>query len=583
MLHCAHRRARKILDYDLRECSRRCIQCVRLLSSAQPTTLTPPPCAHIVAPHLTAGRRSVRIAIVLSDVSRTFSEFLLLPNLTPRECTPHSVDLATPLCRFTRDSVPELRLNVPMTSSIMQSVSNDRMAVALARSGGLSFVFASQPVAAQAAMVQRVKKYKAGFVASDTNLPADATLQDVISVSHRTGHTTIAITEDGNADGRLLGILTGRDYRLGHVDPSERVSKVMTPFESLVYAEDGITLKDANALIWQHKINTLPVVAADRSLLHLVFRKDYEDHKENPDELVDDEKRLLVGAGINTFDYRERVPALVEAGADVLCIDSSDGYSEFQEDCLAFVRNAYGDSVKVGGGNVVDGEGFAYLADAGADFVKVGVGPGSICITREQKGIGRGQASAVLDVAAARDERFERTGEYVPICSDGGIFHDYHITLALAMGADFVMMGRYFARFDESPAPRIRMGGNFVKEYWGEGTTRANNWERYDGAGGPRSLSGELGVNGSNGVGRARSGGLLFEEGVDGYVPYAGKLKDNLTQTLAKIRATMCNCGVSSIAQFHRNARLTVVSATSLREGGIHDVAVKDGDMVPGL
>ena len=523
------------------------------------------------------------MATVLPDLSRTFSEFLLLPNLTPRGCTPEAVDLAAPLCRFSKGSEPDLQLNVPLTSSIMQSVSNDRMAVALARSGGLSFVFASQPVASQAAMVQRVKKFKAGFVASDTNLPPDATLQDVITVSRRTGHTTIAITEGGKPEGRLLGILTGRDYRLGHVDANEQVARVMTPFESLVYAEDGISLKDANSLIWEHKINTLPVVAADRSLRHLVFRKDYEDHKENPDELVDDEKRLVVGAGINTFDYRERVPALVEAGADVLCIDSSDGYSEYQADCLRYVKETYGDRVKVGVGNVVDRDGFAYLSDAGADFVKVGVGPGSICITREQKGIGRGQASAVLDVAAARDELFERTGEYVPICSDGGIFHDYHITLALAMGADFVMMGRYFARFDESPAPRIRMGGNFVKEYWGEGTSRANNWERYDGKGANQGANGALGTNGSNGLAQSRQGRLLFEEGVDGYVPYAGKLKDNLTQTLAKIRATMCNCGVTSIEQLHRDARLTVVSATSLREGGIHDVAVKDSDMAPGL
>ena len=503
------------------------------------------------------------MATVVPGISRTFSEFLLLPNLTRRECIPANVSLRSPLTRHRPPDAAQLTLNVPLVSAMMQSVSDDTMAVALARSGGLAFIFTSQSIAQQAEMVRRVKKFKAGFVVSDANVTPQATLRDVLELSRATGHTTMAVTDSGTADGRLLGILTGRDYRLGHVALEQPVADLMTPYRELVYGRDGITLTEANNLIWEHRLNCLPIIDHERRLRYLVFRKDYDEHKENPDELIDHEKRLMVGAGINTHDYTERVPALIEAGVDVMCIDSSDGFSEFQHDCLAWVKEHYGNGVCVGAGNVVDGEGFRYLAAAGADFVKVGVGPGSICITREQKGLGRGQASAVLDVAAARDRLLQETGEYIPICADGGIFHDYHITLALAMGADCVMMGRYFARFDESPAPRIRMGTNFVKEYWGEGTIRARNWQRYNG--------------------HAPAGSLAFEEGVDGYVPYAGELRDNLNQTLGKIKSTMCNCGVTDVAGLHREARLTVVSATSLREGGSHDVVLKESEIVPGL
>ena len=246
---------------------------------------------------------------------------------------------------------------------------------------------------------------------------------------------------------------------------------------------------------------------------------------------------------------------MVEAGADVLCLDSSEGYSQWQSDTIKWVRDRYGDSVKIGAGNVVDGEGFRFLADAGADFVKIGIGGGSICITREQKGIGRGQASAVMDVARERDKYFEETGIYVPICSDGGIVYDYHMTLALAMGADFLMLGRYFARFDESPTNKLNINGSYVKEYWGEGSSRARNWQRYDLGGDPR---------------------MKFEEGVDSYVPYAGSLHDNVSISLLKVKSTMCNCGALSIKELQQKAKLTLVSATSIVEGGAHDVILRN-------
>ena len=494
------------------------------------------------------------MAIYYSEPSRTFSEFLLIPGYTSEQCIPANVSLKTPLVKFRKGEECPITLNIPLTSAIMQSVSNDTLAIALAKEGGLSFIYGSQSIENEAAMVARVKNYKAGFVVSDSNVTEDATLADVLELVETNGHNTIAVTDDGSANGRLRGIVTSRDYRVSRMEPETRVREFMTPLERLITAPDGTSLKECNDIIWEHKLNSLPIIDAEGRLKHLVFRKDYSQHKENPQEVLDSQKRYLVGAGINTLDYEKRVPALVEAGADVLCIDSSEGYSCWQKKTLDFIRAKYGDSVKVGAGNVVDRDGFRFLAEAGADFVKIGIGGGSICITREQKGIGRGQATAVIEVAAARDEYFKETGVYIPICSDGGIVHDYHMTLALAMGADFLMLGRYFARFDESPTNKLNVNGTYVKEYWGEGSDRARNWQRYD-------------LGGKN--------KLAFEEGVDSYVVYAGSLRDNVAKSLYKVRSTMCNCGVTTIPDLQKNAKITLVSSTSIVEGGYHDVMLK--------
>ena len=498
------------------------------------------------------------MAYYFEEPSRTFSEYLLVPGYSSSQCLPANVSLKTPLVKFKKGEESAITMNIPMVSAIMQSVSDDRMAVALAKEGGISFIYGSQSIEDEAAMVARVKAYKAGFVKSDSNIKPDQTLADILELKEKTGHSTVAVTDDGTPTGKLLGIVTGRDYRVSRMSPETKVEEFMTPFENLICAKDGVSLKDANNIIWDNKLNSLPIIDEDQHLCHMVFRKDYDSHKSNPMELLDANKRYVVGAGINTRDYAERVPALVEAGADVLCIDSSEGFSEWQKLTIDFIREKYGDTVKVGAGNVVDREGFLYLAECGADFIKVGIGGGSICITREQKGIGRGQATALIDVCAARDEYFEKTGVYIPVCSDGGIVHDYHMTLALAMGADFMMLGRYFARFDESPTLKLKIGGNFVKEYWGEGSNRARNWMRYD-LGGAKKLS--------------------FEEGVDSYVPYAGSLKDNLTQSLNKVKSTMCNCGALSIPELQKNARITLVSATSIIEGGAHDVIQKENSI----
>lgn len=495
------------------------------------------------------------MAYYFSEPSRTFSEYLLVPGYSSSECVPANVSLRTPIVKFKKGEQSALYANIPLVSAIMQAVSDDKMAIALAREGGISFIYGSQSVESEAAMVARVKAYKAGFIVSDSNIKPDQTLADILALKKKTGHSTVAVTDDGTATGKLLGIVTSRDYRISRMSTEEKVESFMTPFEKLITAPADTTLKEANNIIWDHKLNSLPLVDENQHLVYMVFRKDYDSHKENALELLDKDKRYIVGAGINTRDYAERVPALVEAGADVLCIDSSEGFSEWQSRTIAWIREHYGDTVKVGAGNVVDREGFRFLAEAGADFVKIGIGGGSICITREQKGIGRGQATAVIEVAAARDEYYKETGIYIPICSDGGIVHDYHVTLALAMGADFIMLGRYFSRFDESPTNKVNIGGTFMKEYWGEGSTRARNWQRYD-LGGAQKLS--------------------FEEGVDSYVPYAGSLKDNVTLTLNKVRSTMCNCGALTISELQEKAKITLVSATSIVEGGAHDVVLKD-------
>ena len=497
------------------------------------------------------------MAQIFEDVSRTFNEFLLIPNLTDERCIPSNVSLKTPIVKYRKGEEPQYYANIPMVSAIMQSVSGEGMGIALAREGGIAFIFGAQSIEAQAEMVRHVKKHKAGFVVSDSNVKSGTSLREVIELVERTGHSTVMITEDGTANGKFLGLVTDKDYRVSRDNLDAPIDNFMTPKERAIWAEEGLSLSEANDVIWEKKKECLPILTKEGNLKFLVFRKDYEERKHNPNSLLDKDKRYIVGAGINTRDYEERIPALVEAGVDLLCIDSSDGYSVWQKNTIQYVREKYGENVKIGAGNVVDKEGFRYLAEAGADFIKVGVGGGSICITRETKGIGRGQASALIDVVQARDEYFKETGVYIPVCSDGGIVHDHHITIALALGADFVMMGRYFARFDESPTRIVKINNNYVKEYWGEGSNRARNWQRYD-MGGAKKLS--------------------FEEGVDSYIPYAGPLKDNLDITVAKIKSTMCNCGAITIPELHEKARLTLVSNVSIQEGSAHDVILKEID-----
>ena len=503
------------------------------------------------------------MAQITDDISRTFDEFLLLPGLTTKNHISSNVNLQVPIQKFHRDHGPKLSLNIPFVSASMQAVSGPDLSIALARKGGASFIFCSQSIEEQSTMVKTVKEHKAGFVESDSNLSPAHTLQDAINLRKNTGHSTIPITEDGALHGKLLGILTSKDFWEYKDDLTRPIAEFYTPFEKLVYAVEGISLSAATELLWKNKKECLPIVDKSGNLKSLVFRKDYFDHKAYPEELTDKRKRLLVGAALNTFDHEERAKALLAAGADVLCFDSSDGFTDYQKDACVTLKKTYGDDIVLGGGNVVTKEGFRFLVhEANVDFVKVGIGGGSICITREQKGIGRGQASAIIEVAEERDRYFQETGIYVPICSDGGLNNDTQVIIALALGADFVMMGKYFAMTEESPTEKVSHRGRLYKPYWGEGSKRARNWQRYIQAAPAATIPGAT----------APKTELTFEEGVDAYVPYGGPLADKVDMSVAKMKSTMCNCGVLSVKEFHEKAVLTRVSGLTILEGGTSSV-----------
>ena len=498
----------------------------------------------------------LEVAKIIEDISRTFQEYLLLPGLTTDKHVSTNVCLKAALHKYHRDQGPRIQLNIPVVSASMQAVTGSDLSIALARKGGCGFIFCSQSIEAQVEMVRAVKEHKAGFVVSDSNLSPKHSLKDAIDLRNRTGHSTIAITADGGKHSKLLGILTSKDFWEFKDDLSRPIEEYHTPLSRLIFGEEGISLQDATEKLWKSKQACLPIIDKQGNLKSLVFRKDYFDHKSNPDELTDSHKRLLVGAALNTFDHKERARALLDAGVDALCFDSSDGYTQWQADAVLDLRREFGSQVLIGGGNVVTKEGFRYLVEvAGVDFVKVGIGGGSICITREQKGIGRGQASAVLDIAAERNKYFAETGIYVPICSDGGLNNDTQIIMALAMGSDFVMMGKYFAMTSESPTPKITHKGRLYKPYWGEGSNRARNWQRYKQSDRPQ---------------------LVFEEGVDAYVPYSGPLADKVDVTVAKLKSTMCNLGVLSIDELHKEAQITRISPMTLVEGGTSSVESLD-------
>lgn len=510
--------------------------------------------------HFCYLQSEVTVAEILGEVSRTFSEFLIIPGLTTTRTVPANVDLRTPMTKFRKGSKPSFELNIPFVSASMQAVSGADLAIALARKGGLAFIYCSQSIESQAEMVVRVKQHKAGFVPSDSNLRPDSTLAEAVALSKKTGHSTMPVTHDGTGTGMFLGILTDKDFWEFEDDLNAPVSKSMTAKENVVFGRTGISLHEANRLLRKRKKECLPILDRKGRLQSLVFKKDYIDHIKNPNEVLDEKKRLAVGCGINTHDYKQRVPALIEAGADVLCFDSSDGYTEFQRDAALWTRAHFGKRVVIGGGNVVDAEAFHFLVrKAKVDFVKVGIGGGSICITREQKGIGRGQASALMDVVAARNAHFKKTGVYIPVCSDGGLANDTQIIIALAMGADFVMMGRYFAMTNESPTPKVSIGGRLYKPYWGEGSNRARNWQRY---------------------GVESESEFKFEEGVDGYVPVVGSLSDVLAVTIAKLKSTMCNAGAVTLADFRKKALLTRVSEQSFVEGGTSTIKTMDQEIL---
>ena len=480
------------------------------------------------------------------DPSRTLTEFRLLPGLTTPETAMEQVSLETPLVRSQRDDF--LRLRLPVVAAAMQSVSGSQMGVELARLGGVAFVYCSQPIERQAEMIGRIKSHKAGFVEPRTVSP-EMPLRELEALRREAGFTTFPVVDK---DGKLLGLITRRDYDVrAHAELT--TAERMIPRDQLDVGVNISDLEAANQLLIEGHRSVLPIVDEADRLRYLVFRKDIEDHLDNPNQVVDGRKRLVGVGAINTRDHRARVPALVEAGVDVVSVDSSDGFSGYQRKTIEWIRANYED-LPVIGGNVITGEGFEFLVASGAGAVKVGMGGGSICITQEQKGTGRGLATAVIDVVAARDRHAENTGDYIPVIADGGVVNSKDVVVALALGADAVMMGRYFARMDESPTEKLQINGRIMKPYWGEGSARAREWS----------------------PGRYRH--AAFVEGVEGFVEYAGKLRDNLPKLASKIRAAMASCGCATIRDLHENAVLELVSGLAIREGNVHDIIQFGGD-----
>ncbi len=487
------------------------------------------------------------MARIFLEPSRTLMEFRLLPGLTTDKSSIDKISLRTPLV-YSAERKNKYFLNIPVVSAAMQSVSGVKMGIELATLGGAAFIYSSQTIERQAEMIEKIKSHKAGFVDPETVQP-DILLNDLFEITQKKRYSTFPVVDHENT---LLGIITRNDYDVslhGHLKVHER----MILRKDMTVGKNVNDLKEANSILMQSHHPVLPIVDQNDRLMYLVFRKDIRNHLNHPYEVVDERKRLLTAAAINTHDYQERVPALANAHVDVLAIDSSDGYSVFQQKALQWVTTHYPD-IPLIGGNIITAKGFEFLVENGARAVKVGMGGGSICITQEQKGTGRGLATAILEVSKAREKYFKKTGKYIPIIADGGIVHAKDIVIALALGADYVMMGRYFARMEESPTQKVNINNKVMKSYWGEGSARANQWKA------------------------ARYHQMMFVEGVEGFVEYAGKLKDNIDETLAKIRASMSSCGVSTIKELHENAELEVVSALSIREGKVHDIYLPEGE-----
>jgi IMP dehydrogenase len=491
------------------------------------------------------------MAVIKKDYSRSISEFTirdlaLLPAFIPKDLTHDKIELSTAITKYSKKEEARIKLSRFLISADMQAVTGPEMAVGMAREGCLGVIFCSQSIETQAAMVKKVKRYKAGFVSPEVISP-DSSIEFLIQRMQETGYSKFFVTEDGESHGKFLGLITDNDF-----DPDVhlglKVRDRMIHARNMFVAYDdeiGYDISKAIKKIAESHYPVMPVVFRDNRLRDAVFRKDIKQLKINPYESLDSKKRYLVGAAINTHDYKERVPALVEAGADILFISTSHGYTDFVKETLQFVKDNF--DVPIVGGNIVTKEGFHFIVENGADAVKVGMGIGSICITTEKIGMGRGQASALVEITEARDEYFKKTGTYIPIIADGGIRTPKDMLVSLALGADAVMLGRYVVGTDESPNPVDYKRTPPSKPYWGEGSNRAREWmkRRYHHAD--------------------------FEEGVEGWVEYIGPLKPYLHQTFVIVKDGMRKAGAKGISELQQKAILEILSATALEEAGVQD------------
>lgn len=489
----------------------------------------------------------------IPGVSRRLQEYILLPGKIPSGFSTNDVDISTPLTKLKEGNKPKIRLNLPLLSAPMQSVTGPEMAIEMAKLGGAGVIYCSQPIIDEANMVRRVKSHKAGFVVPDVFSPETilGEVQDRIKVK---GYSTFPITEDGMSNGKLVGYLTRKDFDQ-QLHSNLKIKERMIPKERVSYAslndvsdKDGeLDLNRALEILRNSHHGSLPILDGKGHLCYVVFRKDVEEHLRNPLELVDQTKRFICGAAINTHDYKERGKAVVKAGADFLVIDTSQAYSDYLQTCLQYLKENFKDTPVIAG-NIVTQEGFDFLVENGADGVKVGMGSGSICITQEQINVGRGQATAVIEVSSARDELQKEKGIYIPIISDGGVSRSADITMALALGADSVMVGRFVVGSEESNSARItrhmtvegRTVQEIVKEYWGEGSNRARKWARF------------------------RYDQASFEEGIEMYVSYVGPLRDYIIPSMTMLRDGIRKAGCRDIEELHKNSVVQVLSWFSL-------------------
>jgi len=497
------------------------------------------------------------MAQIIHDVypypSRTLHEYILLPEKIPAGVSDADIDLSSPLVKFNRSKKLGLKLNIPVLSAAMQSVTGPSMAIAMATLGGAGVIYRSQPIEEQASMVREVKEAKAGFVVPDVFSPRDK-ISTVDQHIKKVGYSTFPITEDGEHDSRLIGLLARKDFdpqRHGNMKVRDR----MVPLKEIVYArinqvqdrKKNLSLEKAHNLLIESHHGSLPILSRDGKLLYMVFRKDVDEHLRHPLELLDEKRRFVCGAAFDTRDYEERIPALVKAEVDLLVEDTSHAISEYTEKSLRFVKKNF-PHIPVIAGNIVTPEGFDFLANNGADAVKVGMGSGYICITQEQIKIGRGQATAVIEVSKKRDRLYRKTGKYIPICSDGGIQTAADMTVALALGADYVMVGAYVAGTDESNSEKITRIGReegrsiqtFSKEYWGEGSTRARRWMK------------------------GRYGHSTFVEGIVTEVPYVGPIGEYIPQSMDMVRNGIRKAGCNNIFELHKKSRVEAYSPLSM-------------------
>lgn len=487
------------------------------------------------------------MARVTGQVSQRLSQYLIISGETREGVTANQVKLGVQI-------TPELYMPLSWFSAAMQCVSGAELGIALAQYGGCAVLPRSLSIEDQVAIGRRIKKHKAGFNYDVTTVRPDMAIGKLMEFSRRTGYSSYPVVEGR----KLVGLITEKKYHPGK-DGGRKVQERMIPLPDVVRAEEGILLTEANDLLLSRGVGMLPIVDKDGNFVSAVFYEDIRKHVQFPSEFVDKNMRYRFAGAVSTFkEDLDRAKALMEAGCDILVIDTSHLKGHFGENMIRELKSRFG--VPLVAGNVIDGAGFIQAAEAGADMVKVGQGPGYGCTTREVKRTGRGQATALMEVARARDEYASRTGKRVPICADGGIETAGDMNVAYAIGADALMMGKYFGEFSESAAPvvkrrvRVTVNGNDMtvtvpfKQYWGEASRRAANIERY----GYTSLA------------------RFVPEGGDGLIPLRGSIHDpddGIEIDIAFVKKTMSESGALTPQEFSTRAELELQSEGAKDEG----------------